>query len=183
MHPDSESAETSRESARAIAAATSQVDLALKEAQWPVDQLGTNITRMSAELEDLGATLRLQERSPGDPSVCRDLAKSIELLHAELGGAIQQVQFYDRMFQHLCHVRDYMAAVAARLAAHAEDEETGDRSAAKTQPAWEEIRRRLYARLVSEPQRELLDIMLPVTSGGRAAERRDRAALGSIELF
>lgn len=183
MHHPIQSAETSRESARAIAAATSQVDLALKEAEWPVDQLGTNITRMSTELEDLRATLRLQERSPGDPTVARDLGKSIELLHAELGSAIQQVQFYDRMFQHLSHVRDYMAAVGARLAAQAEDDETGDRSAQETHPAWEEMRRRLHAKLVSEPQRELLDTMLPPAASTRTNERRERAALGSIELF
>jgi hypothetical protein len=183
LQPERDVSEASRESARAIAAATSQVELALKEAEWPVDQLGSNVSRLSAELDELRAALRLHEGRGGDPVVTQDLARAIAAMQGEVTSAIQQLQFYDRMFQHLSHVRDYMAAVAVRQGAHAQDEESGTNVATRNQPDWEKMRQRLHARLVSEPQRELLDLMLPPSSAARAFERRDRAAAGSIELF
>jgi hypothetical protein len=183
LHLERDVSEASRESARAIAAASSQVELALREAEWPVDQLGSNISRMSTELDALRATLLQLEGGGGDAAVSRELAGIITVMQEELTSAIQQLQFYDRMFQHLSHVLAYMALVAVRQGAHAQDEESGTTIATRGQPSWEQMRQRLYARLVSEPQRELLDIMLPPPTVDRAFEKRDRAAAGSIELF
>jgi len=167
--PDDGAREASQEAARAVAAASAQMDLALREAEGPVGQLGTDVERMIAALEQLKA-------SPATAN-----ATELEVLQLRLTSAIQQLQFYDRMFQHLTHVHDYLMSVAGRLGAISEETDADpDPSAARA--GWERLRGRFYARLLTEPQRQLLDMMLPSQSGS-SARMRERAALGSIELF
>ena len=85
------------------------------------------------------------------------------------------------MFQHLTHVHDYLMSVAGRLGAISEETDADpDPSAARA--GWERLRGRFYSRLLTEPQRQLLDMMLP-SQAGNSVRMRERAALGSIELF
>ena len=54
--PDDGAREASQEAARAVAAASAQMDLALREAEGPVGQLGADVERMIAALEQLKAS-------------------------------------------------------------------------------------------------------------------------------
>lgn len=152
--------------ARALAAAVTQIEVALREARTPVEQLGVLIERMARTL----VTLRAAPRE--------DDAHSMEQLQTDLYASIQQLQFYDRMVQHLSHVQDYLSAVADQLANVASSEERDD--------AWDSMRARLRTRLISDAQRELLDLVLPPPTGtasAREAALTERASQGSIELF
>jgi hypothetical protein len=152
--------------ARALAAAVTQIDVALREARTPVEQLGSLIERMAGTLD----CLRAESSQLG--------RQSIEALQSDLYGSIQQLQFYDRMVQHLSHVQDYLSAVADQLASVAVNGDDAD--------AWDELRARLRTRLISDAQRELLDLVL-LPAGGvsttREAALEERARQGSIELF
>ena len=158
-----------RETARAVAAASAQLELALREAEGPVGQLGVDIEAMCAALESLRAT-------PGMPD-----AREFDALQRRLTSAIEQLQFYDRMFQHLTQVHDYMMSVAERIGSIAEKPDI--EFAPSTVPViWERLRAKFYSRLLTEPQRQLFDLMLPPATGS-CSPMRERAALGSIELF
>lgn len=161
--------EACREAARAIAAVSSQVDLALREAEPPVSELSGGIARIVAASEAL-------KRNPAlasDPNfaVIGDVVRA----------AIEQLQFYDRMTQHLGHVYDYMMAIAARVGDVADDP-TVDGTPEMARAEWEELRSRFYSRLLTEPQRQLFDMLLPPDTGS-TGRMRLRADLGSIELF
>lgn len=167
------SSENADSCARAITAATMQIELALHEAAEPVEQLGTVIARLAKVLGEIRA-----ERNSDDAA----LDQRLERLRADLSAGIERLQFYDRMVQHLSHVRDYLSAISNHIAdGTAIDEETAD------EEAWEELRARLRRRLISDPQRWLLDLVLPPRESQRdasAAEAEDLpAAQGSIELF
>ena len=161
--------DASREAARAVAAASAQLQLALREAEGPVGQLGIDIEGMLASLESMRAT-------PGMPD-----APEFTALQARLTSAIQQLQFYDRMFQHLSQVYDYMMSVAERMGSLAETPDI-DFTRSAVLGVWERLRAKFYSRLLTEPQRQLFDLMLPPAAGG-CSPMRERAALGSIELF
>lgn len=161
---------------RALAAATMQIDLALREAEGPVEELGETIRRLAMFLRDL----RLAEDTPGagkpDPR--------LEQLRIELNAGIEKLQFYDRMVQHLSHVRDYLSGIANRLAEGSAT--TGGRDPVFDHEAWESLRDKLRTRLISEAQRQLLDLMLPPPDSKpetQAAKTDERPAHGSIELF
>ncbi len=150
--------------ARALAAAVTQIEVALREARAPVEKLGFVIERMA------GTLARLRTGPPAD--------SPIEQLQADLYDSIQQLQFYDRMVQHLSHVQDFLSSAAHQLASAATYEEQVE--------AWDNLRARLRTRLISDAQRELLDLVLP-PPGGQAATRQaaldERAKQGSVELF
>lgn len=151
--------------ARALAAAVSQIELALREAHVPVEKLGGLIERMSRTVGEVG-----HAATPGS-----DTARTVERLEAELFAGIQELQFFDRMVQHLSHVQDYLTSVANELAS------TAERGSERTE-AWEELRTRLRTRLISDAQRELLDMVLMPALGLTVAEP-DHASQGSVELF
>lgn len=161
--------EVCREAARAIAAVSSQVDLALRESEPPVTELSAGIARAVAATEALRANPQLAD----DPN----LAVIREVTRA----AIEQLQFYDRMTQHLGHVYDYMMAIAARVGDVADDP-TVDATPELARAEWEALRSRFYSRLLTEPQRQLFDMLLPPDTGS-TGRMRVRADLGSIELF
>ncbi len=152
--------------ARALAAAVSQIEVALREARAPVEQLGTVIGRMAS-------TLASEVSWPAEmPQL------TIEQLRGDLYDSIQQLQFYDRMVQHLSHVQDYLSCVANQLAS--------DTTAEDKAEAWDRLRVRLRTRLISDAQRELLDLVLPPPCGDSATRQAaldDRARQGSVELF
>lgn len=159
-----ESAQTS-EAAQAIAAAVAQIELAVREVQAPVEQLGLLIDQMSSGLGAMGSDTH------------RSLI--VEKLQKQLNGSITQLQFYDRLVQHLKHVQDYLSGAAGELASRSTaDEQTVD--------VWNGLRNRLRTRLISEAQRQLLDAMLPPPQGADLDSEQARtecAAQGSVELF
>jgi hypothetical protein len=164
--------ETADTCARAITAATMQIELALHEAAEPVEQLGTLMARLAKVLGEI--------RNERDRDAALD--QRLERLRADLSTGIEKLQFYDRMVQHLSHIRDYLSAISNHITdGTAMDEET------VSEEAWEELRAHLRKRLISDPQRWLLDLVLPPTEWQRdapAAETEDLpAAQGSIELF
>lgn len=161
--------EACTEAARAIAAVGSQIELALRESEAPVSQMSAGVARVVEATDALLAKPGLA----GD----QDLAA----VRAFVQGAVEQMQFYDRMSQHLGHVYQYMMAIASRLGDIAEDPSfDGTPDIARTN--WEELRSRFHSRLLTEPQRQLFDMMLPPDTG-ITARMRQRAEPGSIELF
>jgi hypothetical protein len=159
-----ESVQTS-EAAQAIAAAVAQIELAVREVQAPVEQLGLLIDQMSSGLGAMGSDSH------------RSLM--LEKLQKQLNGSITQLQFYDRLVQHLKHVQDYLSGAAGELASRS----TAD---AQTVDVWNGLRNRLRTRLISEAQRQLLDAMLPPPQGADLDSEQARsecAAQGSVELF
>jgi hypothetical protein len=166
------------ESARTIAAATTQIDLAMREAQEPVAQLAANISRIGLTIAALAA---------GSGGAKTD--EALATLQGEIAKAITNLQFYDRMTQHLGHVHDYLGGIASQLAGLAEESRG---TAARLPPeldaaAWDGLRERLFHRLISDPQRQLLEMMLPAENAGGQmtsdASREHYAAQGTVELF
>ncbi len=174
-----QSAHQASDCARALGAAITQIELALREAHPPVGTLGTLIDRMGKTLGAL-RTARYREMATGSTiGFCDEMESSIEQLQKDLSGGIRQLQFYDRMVQHLSHVQDYLFSMANQLASEAA-------SGGVKEEAWDTLRERLHARLISDAQRELLDIVLPPSPAVRAArrvERGEHSPHGSVELF
>jgi hypothetical protein len=176
----SSSSKTSQESggARALAAGIMQIELAVREAHPSVEKLGQLIGRMAETLGEL----RTIEAAPGgsNPGVasCGDVERTIEQLQADLYAGIRELQFYDRTVQHLSRVQDYLFSVANQLASDAECDAAAE--------VWDELGARLRASLISDAQRELLDLVLTPPPGAHAARRATRAehaAQGSVELL
>lgn len=171
--------------ARAIAAATAQIDLALREAQAPVEALGDTLGHIAEHLSELRGRLREHARHCDSAEAVLDIELSVAALSCEMVKAIQSMQFYDRLFQHLSHVHDYLAGGAEALASAAlspgephEGRDEGRR--------WEVLRERLFRRLLSDSQRQMLDIVLPPQTWGGNRGRGPRVAHagpGDVELF
>ena len=157
------------EAARAIAAVGGQIELAVRESEEPVAQMSAGVARVVEATDALLA----REGMANDP----DLAAVRAFVH----GAVEQMQFYDRMTQHLGHVYNYMMAIASRMGDISEDPSI-DGTPDIARANWEELRSRFYSRLLTEPQRQLFDMMLPPDTG-MTARMRQRAEPGSIELF
>ena len=104
--------------ARAIAAATAQIDLALREANEPVDCLGRTLERISARMQELRQHFLQHADRCGDAHGMLEMDLAVEALSAEMAVAIQNMQFFDRMFQHLTHVHDYLTAGADNLGSY-----------------------------------------------------------------
>jgi hypothetical protein len=173
--------ELQRADASAIAAAATQIGLALHEAHEPVEDLGLLIGQIAVTLSELRAA---RGRAPGDSAVDAAIGRLESALH----GSIERLQFYDSMVQHLSHVRDYLAGIATQLTLRAPTEHVGappllrgPRAAA----AWERLRHQLHSRLLSDSQRELLDLVMPAVRGARApgGTLTTRAAPDNVELF
>jgi hypothetical protein len=164
------------DAAQAIAAAVAQIELAVREVQPAVEQLGTLIDHMAGGLSELRAA-RPRDADPEAISVFPDeFDHAVSGLQQHVHGSITQLQFYDRLVQHLTHVQDFLAGVAGQLA-NASDGE-GD--------AWGVLRDKLRVRLISQAQRELLDAVLPPPEGAQFNSRQAReehAAQGTVELF
>ena len=179
--------EIKRAEASAIAAAATQIELALHEAHEPVEDLGLLIGQISSTLAELRDARGRSPVPAGEtaPGVC-EVDAAIGRLEAALHGSIERLQFYDSMVQHLSHVRDYLAGVATQLTRAAPSAEPapaaqGPRDAA----SWDKLRHQLRTRLLSESQRELLDLVMPSTRGVRTDTQASasRAAEGNVELF
>jgi hypothetical protein len=162
------------EAAQAVAAAVSQIELAVREARQPVEQLGALIDAMAMGLGELRT---VQRRDPEAISVFPDeFAQAVARLQNHVHGSITHLQFYDRLVQHLSHLQDFLSGVAGQVATAQEGESD----------VWCLLREKLRARLISAAQRELLDAVLPPPQGARFNSRQAReehAAQGTVELF
>jgi hypothetical protein len=168
----------SGEAAQAIAASVSQIELAVREAQPAIEQLGLLIGHMSSGLGALRAA-RPRNFNPEAIAVFPDeFDRTIARLEKEIGGTITHLQFYDRMVQHLAHIQDYLSGAAGQLANGID---------AADDQVWSALCGKLRTRLISQAQRELLDAVLPPSEGGAKANsqraRDEHAAQGTVELF
>jgi hypothetical protein len=173
-----QSAQTT-EAAQAIAAAVAQIELAVREVQTPVEELGLLIDQMSSGL----SVLRTARRRTVNPDVVAvfpdEMDRAVDKLQKQVNGSITQLQFYDRLVQHLKHVQDYLSGAAGELASRSTAE-------SPVEDVWNGLRERLRTRLISESQRQLLDAMLPPVEGlelNSEQARSECAAQGSVELF
>jgi hypothetical protein len=154
--------EKSQELARVLGAASEQIGLALLDSHAAVETLGASLERLAALLgQDLTR-----------PEVTAELAG----LRAEMAHAVTALQFYDRMTQHLSHVRDYLAGTVEQLA-----------SASGT---FESINRQLAERLLTDTHRIHLGRNFAVDflttrdkRNGKAAGEPALAPQGDIDLF
>jgi hypothetical protein len=173
-----QSAQTT-EAAQALAAAVAQIELAVREVQTPVEELGLLIDQMSTGLGSM-RTARRRNVNPDVIAVFPDeFDRAVDKLQKQVAGSITQLQFYDRLVQHLKHIQDYLSGAAGELASRS----TADAQAADV---WNGLRERLRTRLISEAQRQLLDAMLPPPEGAgldSGQAREELAAQGSVELF
>jgi hypothetical protein len=147
------------EAIRVLRAASAQIELALHQSQAPIDSLGESLRRMAALLADPAQL--------GRP-------ESLALVRADLLRAITNLQFHDRMTQHLQHVRDYLSGSATHMAVQDADEE-----------AWRGLHNRLHDRLLSETQRMHLgqDFLLSVLSREQQRDNPAASKPGDIDLF
>jgi hypothetical protein len=163
------------DASQAIAAAVAQIELAVREVQPAVEQLGTLIDHMAGGLAEL-RTARPRDADPEAISVFPDeFDRAVSGLQKQVHASITQLQFYDRLVQHMTHVQDFLAGVAGQLAS---TDGAGD--------AWGVLRDKLRVRLISEAQRALLDAVLPPPGGAQfnsQLAREEHAAQGTIELF
>jgi hypothetical protein len=153
----------------ALLVAAAQIGLSLQESQGAVTDLGALLARLSETLATLQASSG--SRDPTERAV-------LGQLQGDIFKGIQQLQFYDRMVQHLTHIQRYVIEAA---------DELGAVPAGALEPAaWEEMHARLRKRLISDEQRSLLDLFLmpdiPIRASAQAppAEYSDP---GSFEMF
>lgn len=111
--------------ARVLGAASEQIGLALLDSHKAVDTLGSSLERLALLLSKDLTTAAAQA----------ELAE----VRAEMARAITGLQFYDRMTQHLCHVRDYLAGTVEQLSS--------------SSATFETLNRRLADRLLSDTHR------------------------------
>jgi hypothetical protein len=166
------------EAAQAIAASVAQIELAVREAQPAVEQLGILVANISSQL----AQLRKARPRRFDPDIVAvfpdEFDRTVARLEKHVHGGITQLQFYDRLVQHLAHVQDFLLGTARQLGEGANE--------VANDAAWEELRGKLRVRLISAAQRELLDAVLPPPEGAHfnsQQARDEHAAQGTIELF
>jgi hypothetical protein len=160
--------------AQALVAATAQIGLALQDSQQPVAELGSLIVHLS---ETLGL-LHSARFAPDDSVSAATVRGLIEQLQSDVFKAIQRLQFYDRMVQHLSHLQDYLLSVANQL--------TAAGAPGAQREAWDEIHSKLRSRLISDAQRGLLDLFLTpdaVTKVSAQVKQPELSAPGSLELF
>ncbi len=149
-----------RELASVLGAASEQIGLALLDSHSAVERLGDSLERLALLLgqEDLTAP---------------ESAQQLAVLREEMARAVVGLQFYDRMTQHLSHVRDYLNGTVEQL-----DSASG---------TFETLNRRLADRLLSDTHRIFLgrnfsrDFLAPRHPTGESA--RSSGAQGDIDLF
>ena len=166
------------EAAQAIAASVAQIELAVREVQPVVEQLGELIGNMSTGLMELRKARPRRFDADSIAVFPDEFDRTVAKLEKHVHGGITQMQFYDRLVQHMAHVQDFLSGVAGQLGM------TGDGAA--DDEVWDILRSKLRVRLISEAQRELLDAVLPPPEGAHfnsQQARDEHAAQGTIELF
>lgn len=154
----------------ALAAAVAQLELALRESQEPAHALGASLTRMGEYFNHFRTGVEADAPAALLLDSCRQAQRELE-------GCMVSLQFYDRMNQHLSHLRDFMSGLTVVMAESVIGGDAGE--------SWEHLRSKLRTRLISQAQRDLLDLILRPAQGQfvpRAA-RPQHAEPGSVELF
>lgn len=148
--------EKSRELAGVLAAASEQIGLALLDSHGAVEGLG-------ASLERLAGLLAQDLSQPG-------AAAELATVRAEMARAVVGLQFYDRMTQHLTHVREYLNGTVEQLQ--------------RAGGTFETVNRRLADRLLSDTHRIHLGRNFARDFRALAAKPgAERASQGDIDLF
>lgn len=146
--------EESRELASVLRAASEQIGLALLDSHSAVENLGSSLERLS----------ELLSRDLTTPAAAQEIAE----LRAEMARAVTGLQFYDRMAQHLLHVREYLGGTVGQLQ-HADG-------------SFETLNRKLADRLLSDTHRIHLGKNLATEFLSRPPPA-DRSQPGDIDLF
>jgi len=148
----------SRELARVLDAASGQIGLALLDSHNAVEGLASSLERLADLLtKDLAG-----------PDAVREIAE----LRAEMARAVVGLQFYDRMAQHLTHVREYLAGTVEQLTSN--------------EGTFETLNRKLADRLLSDTHRIHLGRNLAVDFGNalrKSGTATERVPQGDIDLF
>jgi len=156
----SEAATARKEAARALAAASEQIMLALRESQPQVEALGEALGQLAAALTQPGGLANTD----------------VTELRADLRRAVTRLQFYDRMTQHLGHVQDYLSRSAQQIG-------SPEPSAAN----WDKVHQQLADRLLSDTQRFHLgkNFFEGKLASGDTQERKSRgpAVPSDTDLF
>jgi hypothetical protein len=154
--------ERQREIASALGAAADQIELALRDSQPAVEALGHSLARLAELL--------------GDINGAEDDAQ-LQTLRREMALAVTGLQFYDRMTQHLSHVRDYLSGSSKHV----------DPASGTAKEDLDELGRRLADRLLSDTHRMYLgrSFQADLLSGRGALSRAERGAAspGDVDLF
>jgi hypothetical protein len=168
-----------RELRRYLELGAVQIDAAMKEANQAVDSLSNAVTAVQADARELVAQIWALES--GDPERARQALAQLRIWAGRLTErgrtAIRTLQFYDKLVQRLCHVRDGLALPV-------------DWVAKQEQPSAEDYERLLEevrARYSMAEERALFDFMMC----GLSAEQMFKAlmglkgttAAGELELF
>ncbi len=154
------------DTAHALFAAVAQIALALRESQDSIAEIGSLFARQAQLL----AAARNAASTQPDSSLAQ--------VQCDVFKGIQQLQFYDRLEQHLSHIQDYLIAVANELDSF--------KPQSHSQGFWDALHAKFRKRLISDEQRGLLDLFVTPETPARVsaqASRDDYSPPGSLELF
>lgn len=118
-----------------LRAASEQIDLAVRESQPSVDQLGEALQRLA----DVLALMASGDASP----------EQYQAVRAEMARAVASLQFHDRMTQHLAHVSRYLI-----------ENVDADGSGSVTPADWDRLHRRAGSRRKGDAAAHTPDIEL-----------------------
>jgi hypothetical protein len=162
------------DTAHALFAAVAQIALALRESQNSVAELGSLFARQAETLVAVRANPQA-----ADPASSADQPAHLHQLQADVFKGIQQLQFYDRLVQHLTHVQDYLIAVANELDSF--------KPQRQSQQFWDALHSKFRTRLISDEQRGLLDLFVmpdtPTRVSAQSVGRPDYSPPGDFEMF
>ena len=124
------------------------------------------------------AATRTDPASTGADPAAATTRALLDQLQSGVFQGIQQLQFYDRLVQHLSILQEYLIGVANEL--------DSANTRAQAQEVWNELHAKLRRRLISDEQRGLLDLFLAPNAPLRVsaqATRSDYSPPGSFEMF
>ena len=153
--------------------AATQIDLAMREAQIPIERVGLAIGRMSELLSEPAPRPEVgASPEAGGPRQCA-AAQRDQQLREQLVVCIENLQVFDRLSQHLVLIRNLLVGdAAARLAS-----EQGD-------AYWAGVCQSFRARLLSDRQAALFDLIVSDAMPADGAQARgEYESQGSVELF
>lgn len=158
-----------------------QLALAMRESDGAMERLGGAIERSSSALSELQVLQSRIAAIPGSEEVALDLAACVSRLTAQHASSVENLQFYDRMVQHLGHLKDYLAHVAGVM--------TVPGGGSVEAASLEQLNARFRRRLLTDAQRSVFDHVFRPGSHEDLAELPARAAHaknpsdGAIEFF
>lgn len=161
------------DAASGLVAAAAQIGVALQESQQPVAELGALLGQIHLTSQALRELVLPAVDAASATKACR----LVEQLQSDVFRGVGQLQFYDRMVQHLQQLQDYLLHAAEQMMAA---------PPAMDRDSWRQLNLRLRDRLISDAQRALLDLYLERTPDGgpvRTGPPAQLASPDSLELF